>query len=430
MGASFILLTSTKEQMNLKEKYTVNDFTLKSLKTDLKDRVNQFQKWMEQSKLNNHEIYWNESLTCISPEMILVGGPENNLQNVISFISNDYLGMSQRDETKSASIEAIMKYGTGACAAPIIGGYLDIHRDLEKKIADFTGQEDALIFSSGFGVNVGVLNALLGELDLALVDMCVHTSVYDGLKGTNTKKIKHNDPEYIEFILQKEADKYKTKMVIIDGVYSHDGDVAYLREIHEVCKKYGALLYMDDAHGIGVFGETGKGIAEHYNMLGEVDIVTGTFSKSFGSVGGFVSCSKEIADYLRYFANTTVFSAAITPASTASIQAALQLIVDKPQIRKKLWDNVSYLKSKLIENKFDIKNTNSPIFPIMVRDPFKAKEVTRLLKERNIYAIAIVYPAVTDKDARVRMSLTASHEFSQIDYLVNSLVEIRNIVYF
>ena len=175
MGASFILLTSTKEQMDLKEKYTVNDFTLKSLKTDLKDRVNQFQKWMEQSKLNNHEIYWNESLTCISPEMILVGGPENNSQNVISFISNDYLGMSQRDETKAASIEAIMKYGTGACAAPIIGGYLDIHRELEQKIADFTGQEDALIFSSGFGVNVGVLNALLGELDLALIDMCVHT---------------------------------------------------------------------------------------------------------------------------------------------------------------------------------------------------------------------------------------------------------------
>jgi glycine C-acetyltransferase len=417
-------------KMNRKEKYTVNDFTLKSLKTDLIDRVNQFQKWIEQSKLNNHEIYWNESLTSISPEMILIEESQIDLHNVISFISNDYLGMSQRDETKAASIEAIMKYGTGACAAPIIGGYLDIHKKLEEKIANFMGQEDALIFSSGFGVNVGVLNALLGELDLALVDMCVHTSVYDGLKGTNIKKIKHNDPEYLEFILQKEAGKYKTKMVIIDGVYSHDGDVAYLKEIHEVCEKYGAFLYMDDAHGIGVFGETGRGVAEHYRMLGEIDIVTGTFSKSFGSVGGFVSCSKKIADYLRYFANTTVFSAAITPASTASILAALRLITDKPHIRKKLWDNVSYLKNKLIENKFDIKNTDSPIFPIMVRDPFKAKEVTRLLKERNIYAIAIVYPAVTDKDARVRMSLTASHEFSQIDYLVNSLVEIRNIVYF
>lgn len=174
-------------------------------------------------------------------------------------------GRVEREETKAAGIEAIRKYGTGACAAPIIGGYLDIHKELEGKIANFTGQEDALIFSSGFGVNVGVLNALLGKEDLALVDMCVHTSVLDGLRSTNIKRLRHNDPEYIEFVLKKEENNYKTKMVIIDGIYSHDGDMANLVEIHKVCKEHGALLYMDDAHGIGVFGHAGKGVADHYS---------------------------------------------------------------------------------------------------------------------------------------------------------------------
>lgn len=419
-----------KLQENLKENYTVNDFTLKALNTNVIDRANEFQKWMMQSKVNNHEIYWNESTTSISPQMTLINTSKKEPKDVISFISNDYLGMSQREETKIAGIEAIRKYGTGACAAPIIGGYLDIHKELEEKIANFTGQEDALIFSSGFGVNIGVLNALLGKEDLAMIDMCVHTSVLDGLRSTNIKRMKHNDPEYIEFVLKKEVNNYKTKMVIIDGAYSHDGDIANLIEIHKVCKDFGAILYMDDAHGIGVFGDTGKGVAEHYNMLGEIDITTGTFSKSLGSVGGFVSCSKVLADYLRYYANTTVFSASITPQSTASILRALQLLTQKPDIRMKLWDNVSYLKSKLTKNEFDIKSTVSPIFPIMVRDPFKAKEVTRLLKEKGIYAIAIVYPAVTDKDARVRVSLTASHEFYHIDYLVDSLIEIRDIINF
>ncbi|MDR3057556.1 MAG: aminotransferase class I/II-fold pyridoxal phosphate-dependent enzyme [Prevotella sp.] len=423
-----------KYAMNLhgesKEKYTVNDFTLRSLNTNAIDRANEFQKWMMQSRANNHEIYWNESFSGISPQMTLINATKNESYPVISFISNDYLGMSQREETKAAGIEAIKKYGTGACAAPIIGGYLDIHKELEGKIAKFTGQEDALIFSSGFGVNVGVLNALLGKEDLALIDMCVHTSVLDGLRSTNIKRLKHNDPEYIEFVLKREVDNYKTKMVIIDGAYSHDGDIANLNEIYKICKEYGALLYMDDAHGIGVFGDTGKGVAEHYNMLGKIDIVTGTFSKSFGAVGGFVSCSKPLADYLRYYANTTVFSASITPQSAASILKALDLLAEKPDIRTKLWDNVSYLKNKLTKNGFDIKNTVSPIFPVMVRDPFKAKEVTRLLKEKGIYAIAIVYPAVTDKDARIRISLTASHEFKHIDYLVDSLVEIRTTINF
>lgn len=412
------------------EKFTVNDFTIHSLQTNAIDRASEFQKWITQSHENNHEIYWNESTDGVKPETSLIDPVTRSSKKVISFISNDYLGMSQRQETKQAGINAVNKYGTGACAAPIIGGYLDIHRELEKKIAAFTGNEDALIFSSGFGVNVGVLNALLGKEDLALIDLQVHTSVLDGLRSTNIKKLRHNDPDYLKFALKKTSDDYKTKIVIVDGVYSQDGDITPLPDIFEICKQYKALLYVDDAHGIGVFGANGKGIAEHYNMLGEIDIITGTFSKAFGSVGGFVSCSKNMADYLRYYAGTTVFSAAITPQSTASILRALELMQEKPEIREKLWDNMHYLRQKLSEKNFDFGNTESPIFPIMVRNPFKAKEITHLLKNDGVYAIAIVFPAVTDKNARVRVSVTASHEKHHIDKLISSLVKIRDIHHF
>lgn len=413
-----------------KEEFTVNDFTLQTLKTDVADRSGKFQKWINQSKTNKHEIYWNTSSSGIAPIMKIVDPVNNTQKEVLSFVSNDYLGLSQNEETKKAGIDAVIKYGTGACAAPIIGGYLDIHKELEEKIARFTGKEDALIFSSGFGVNSGVLNALLGKEDLALVDIKVHTSALDGLKGTNIKRLKHNDPEYLKFTLERELHNYKTKLVVIDGVYSHDGDIADLANINKVCEEFGALLYMDDAHGMGVFGKNGKGIAEHFGMAGQVDIVTGTFSKAFGSVGGFVSCSRQLADYLRYFADTTVFSAAITPQSTASILKALEIVGARPEIRRKLWDNVSYLKERLLKENFDIKDTVSPIFPIMVRDPFKAKEVTRMLKEHGIYAIAIVYPAVTDKDARVRLSLTALHDHAELDFLADTLIKIREKLFF
>lgn len=413
-----------------KEEFTLSDFTLQAIDTDAVNRAGIFQDWIKQSQNNGHQIYWNRSSSSISPVMTIYDPTLDKDKEFISFVSNDYLGMSQREETKEAGIKAIQKYGTGACAAPSIGGYLDIHYELEQKIATFTGQEDALVFSSGFGVNFGVLNALLGKKDLALVDVKVHTSVLDGLKGTNIKKLSHNDPEYLEFVLSKESENYKTKMVIIDGVYSHDGDIANLPEINRICKKYRALLYLDDAHGIGVFGNNGKGIAEHYNMLGEIDIITGTFSKAFGCVGGFIACSKIMADYLRYYANTTVFSASITPQATASTLKALELIQNKPEIRSKLWSNVCYLKDRLTQAKFDIKDTPSPVFPIMVRDPFKAKEATRLLNYYGINALAIVYPAVTNKDARVRISLTSLHEINQLDHLVNSLIEIRKKIYF
>lgn len=337
--------------------YSLKDFELSFGKNAI-ERADDFQQYIEQLNAFGCKSYWITSNSGIGATMNIEGFDGS----VIAFISNDYLGMSQRDETKQAGIDAIKKYGTGACAAQVIGGYLDIHQQLEKEIASFIGQEDAILFSSGFGANSGILRALLGKNDIALIDPYIHTSAMAGLKGTNVKRIGHNDLEYLEMVLKDVKDKYQTKLVIIDGVYSQDGDLSKLPEIIKLCNKYEVMLMMDDAHGIGVMGANGRGTAEHYNCLGQIDIITGTFSKSFGCVGGFAAASRKVIQYLRFYADSNVFSAAPTPQVTASILKALEIIKKEPQIRAKLWENTNYLRRRLIEDGFDIGKSVSPIF--------------------------------------------------------------------
>lgn len=404
----------------MKEEYTIKDFDL-SLNMDIRQKASMFQKYIDQLTQQRHRSYWIEALTGIKETMEINDLPSGKPKNVISFVANDYLGMSQREEVVQAAIQGLQLYGTGACAAQPIGGYLHIHRLLEDKISSFLNTEDAMLFSSGFGTNVGILNALLGKNDIALIDSCVHMSVLDGLKNTNTKNIGHNNLEYLEIVLKREKNKFVNKLVIIDGVYSQDGDIAPIPEIIGLCKKYDALLMVDDAHGIGVFGKNGKGTIEHFNKLGEVDIITGTFSKSLGSVGGFVAGSKQLIQYLRYYTNSVVFSAAPAPSVISSVLKALDLITTKPEIRNDLWKNVTYLRSQLTNEGFDIGKSVSPIFPIMIRDDYKVKEVVRLLLEENIYAVGIIYPGVRSKEARVRISIQATHKKEHLDKLVNAL---------
>lgn len=405
--------------------YTLKDFELSNEKNAI-ERANDFQIYINQLNDFGCKSYWIASQTGVGSTMNI----EGYNKPVISFIANDYLGMSQREETIQAGIEALKKYGTGACAAQVIGGYLDIHKQLEEAIADFVGQEDSLLFSSGFGANAGVLRALLGKNDIALIDPFIHTSTLAGPHETNIKRIGHNDLEYLEKTLKDIKDKYQTKLVIIDGVYSQDGDISMLPEIISLCKAHGAMLMVDDAHGIGVMGNNGRGTVEHFNCLGQVDIITGTFSKSFGCVGGFVAASKKLIQYLRFYADSNVFSAAPTPQVTASVLKALELIKTKPEIRQKLWNNTNYLRTELTNRGFDIGKSVSPIFPIMVRDNKKVYQIAKLLQERGIFTIAIVYPAVRIKEARLRVSILSTHEKEHLDYLTKSLEEINKIVRF
>lgn len=247
--------------------------------------------------------------------------------------------------------------------------------------------------------------------------------------GTNVKNIGHNKPDYLDNILSH-SHEYNTRAVIIDGVYSQDGDLSMLPQYIEVCKKHNAILIMDDAHGIGVMGDNGRGTAEYFGMLGQVDVITGTFSKSFGCVGGFVAGSHKLIQYLRYYADTNVFSAAISPQTTASVSKAIDLIWECPELRKKLWDNVGYLRERLIDSGFDIGHSASPIFPIMVRDNDKVYKIAAELQKRAIFVSGIAYPAVRTKEARLRVSILASHKKWQLDHLVNSLCEIRKSIPF
>lgn len=364
--------------------HSLKDFELSYGKNAI-ERANDFQQYIEQLNDFGCKSYWITSHTGIGSTMAIEGFNEP----VIAFISNDYLGMSQREETKQAGIDAIKKYGTGACAAQVIGGYLDIHQQLEKEIASFVGQEEAILFSSGFGANAGILRALLGQNDIALIDPYIHTSAMAGLKGTNIKRIGHNDLEYLEKVLKEVKGQYQTKLVIIDGVYSQDGDLSLLPEIITLCKTYETMLMLDDAHGIGVMGANGRGTAEYYNCLGQIDIITGTFSKSFGCVGGFAAASKKIIQYLKFYADSNVFSAAPTPQVTASILKALEIIKKEPQIRTKLWENTNYLRKRLKEEGFDIGWVLSiPFFISCIRqqNPLTvlSKIILRKVKQFNL----------------------------------------------
>lgn len=405
--------------------YSLKDFKLSANK-EVGVVINDFQDYINQMRLFNSKSYWIESQKGVGSTMFI----ESQDLPVSAYIANDYLGMSQRTETIEAGIEALRKYGTGACAAQAIGGYLDIHKKLEQSIAEFVGMEDAILFSSGFGANAGLLRAILGENDIAYTDSYIHTSASSGLIGTNVKPIGHNDVEYLEMTLKNNVGKYNTQLVIIDGVYSQDGDLSKLPEYIEVCKKYNVLLMVDDAHGIGVMGKTGRGTCEHFDCMRKVDIITGTFSKSFGCVGGFVAASKKMIQYLRYYADSNVFSAAISPQVTGSILKAIDLIKEQPEIREKLWNNVNYLRKRLTEEGFDIGHSVSPIFPIMVRDNRKVYEIADELHKSSIFVSGITYPAVRTKEARLRVSLLATHEKWQLDHLVETLKKIRKSIPF
>lgn len=342
-------------------------------------------------------------------------------RSCISLVSNDYLNLTQHPKVKAAAIEGIKKYGTGAGASPLIGGHHEYHVQLENKLSSFFGRPkgSSIIYTTGYNANSATLLALLREDDCAIVDMAVHASVYEGLLGTNTKRFPHNSMVHLERALADAQSKYLTKLVIIDGVYSQDGDFAKMDEIYALTKKYGAYLMVDDAHGIGVIGENGRGVIEHFGLLDKVDIISGTLSKAFGHIGGFIIASPEIVNYLRHQSRQQVFSSTSTPA-VAGLLKALDLIDEEPYWRKQLTSNVEYYKKGLLDLKLDIGTTESPIVPIKIGDPHKTAEAARLLLDAGVYANCIVYPGVSRKDARIRTSLMATHTREHLDTALNA----------
>ncbi len=324
--------------------------------------------------------------------------------------SNNYLGLTNHPEVKEAAAVALAMFGTGCAGSRLLNGTLDIHLQLEERLAAFSQREDALTFSTGFQVNLGVLSCLLRRSDVVLLDAMNHASIIDGCRlgfGKDYKYL-HNDMADLERKLANiPADK--GKLIAIDGVFSMEGDVANLPEIVKLKNRYGARLLVDDAHGIGVFGANGRGTAEHFGLEDEVDLVMGTFSKSLATVGGFIAGRSEVIDFIRHEARAAIFSAAPPPASMAAAMKALEIIEREPERRKNLWENARFMKREFRTLGFDTGPSESPVIPVVVGEDITAFVMTRKLQERGVFANPVISPAVPKGQAMMRTSYMATH---------------------
>ena len=388
---------------------------------DINERARALNEMYDDYLQQHHFYYKRVALNSSSPVRVVRDLYTGEHKKMIYFASNDYLNLTTHPTVVEAGMQALIKYGAGSGSVPLLGGTLDIHVELEEKIAKFKGCESAIIYTSGFGSNSSTLLSLLQKEDVAILDRFVHASIIDGCQGTNTKIFRHNNLDSLEKILKKYKDNYRTKMIAVDGVYSMDGDIAPLDKIVGLARKYNAYTFVDEAHATGVIGKNGKGTLEHHNVEGEIDLVSGTFSKALGGVGGFVAGTKEVIRMLHFYSRSYMFSTAMSPQTCASLLAAIEVIENEPEIRHKLWNNIFYLRSNLRKMGFNIGNSETAIFPIIIGDDFKVKEICRELHEMNVYVNPVLYPAVPKKLARVRISLMSTHEKEHLDILLNAI---------
>lgn len=346
-------------------------------------------------------------------------------QKVLMFGSNAYTGLTGDQRIIDAAKAALDKYGSGCAGSRFLNGTVDLHVELEKELAEFVHKDDALCFSTGFFVNSGVLAVICGREDYIICDERDHASIVDGRRLSFAKqlKFKHNDMEDLEKQLQK-CDPNAIKLIVVDGVFSMEGDLANLPEIVRLKKKYNASIMVDEAHGIGVFGDEGRGVCDHFGLVDDVDIIMGTFSKSLASIGGFVAADADTINYLRHTCRTYIFSASNTPAATAAAKEALHIIRTEPERREKLWETTRYALRRFREEGFEIGDTESPIIPLYVRDVDKTFLVTKLAFDNGVFINPVIPPACAPQDTLVRFALMATHTQEQVERGVQVLKKI------
>lgn len=341
-------------------------------------------------------------------EMIMVG-------------SNNYLGLVNHPKVMKAAQEAVDRYGVATCGSRFLNGTLDIHVELERRLGKFMKKEAALAFSTGFQTNQGIISTIVGRGDAIITDRMVHASIVDAsrLSYGNIFKFKHNDMADLERILSS-IDVNDSKLVVVDGVFSMEGDLANLPEIVKLAKKYKAQLMVDDAHGIGVMGENGRGTCEHFNVEDDVDLVMGTFSKSFASLGGFVAGEKKVISYIKHHARALIFSASTTPASVATVLASLDVFETEPERREKLWQITKKMKSGFQTMGYDTGPTETPIIPVIIGNDELAIMLWRLLRENGIFTNPVIYPAVPHGQSLIRTSYSATHTDEELGTVLSS----------
>lgn len=364
----------------------------------------------------NKYFYLTEQLSG-SQNKVVINGNE-----YINFASNNYLGLASHPEVKEAAIKAMEKYGVGMCGSRVLNGTCDLHNQLENSIADFVGGQSCILYTTGYSANVGLISAIVDSGDIVIIDEQAHASIIDGcnLSRSDYIKYRHNDINDLE----KKLDKLplnQSKLLVTEGVFSMEGDLGAIDKLYDITKKYDIAFAVDDAHAIGVLGIMGRGSSEHFSLQGKIDVIIGTNSKALGGIGGFVVASQEIVHYLKHNSRSFIFSASLPPSVCAATIKAIEIIKSNPGIISKLWNNVNYLRDRLVELGFHTGKSASPIIPLIFNSESTTYEVNRMLINEGIYASPVVYPAVKRNESRIRIGVMATHTRQDLDCLIERM---------
>lgn len=373
------------------------------------------------------EFAYRRTLTCPNQNRVTVQDPlTGTVHELVMMASNNYLGLTNHPKVVEAGLKAMREFGVGAGSVPLLGGTQVIHRRLEERLAQFKDCEDAVVFSSGYGSNIGCLMALLRRGDTAINDRLNHASIIDGcrMSGAQVRAFRHNDMANLAQILVQCDAEPGGKLVIVDGVFSMDGDIAPLPAILELARRYGAKVMIDEAHATGVLGATGRGTPEHFGLEGQIDIVAGTLSKALGAVGGFVASTREVVEYIRFYGRSYMFSTNTAPAVAAALIAALDVIEGEPWLRQALWDNIRYTTAALRGLGFDLGRTETAIIPVLVADDAKVLRMNKRMHEEGVFLNPVAFPAVPKRKARLRLSLMATHTRDDLDRTIEALAKV------
>lgn len=382
---------------------------------DLFEVAGFFSAFLQDASRKGYMVYGNPISSAPRAEFDVYDRGIGGERSFLNFCSYNYLGYSCHPEVIAEVQKNLLRYGAGAASAPLLSGYYDLSKRLEEAIARFKCKEEAIVFPTGYGVNLGALSCLLKPGDVAVLDILSHASIYDGarLAGAEIKVFSHNNAGHLEKVLK--SLKTKRTIVCLEGVYSMDGDLADLPEMVAVCKKYGAKILLDEAHSTLVFGKNGRGVAEHFGLEDQIDLSVGTFSKAFGAIGGFVAGDAKLMTYLRMYARSYVFSCAMAPHTAAGILKVLELYEKDKSSLEKLWENTRYMQNRLKEAGLDTGGTESQVIPVIVGNDRRLREISREIHRRGLYAGVVTYPAVSSKRTRLRLSMSSNHTVEQMN---------------
>ena len=410
-----------KDFMNLKFENFVD--TLDG--EDLFDKTKRLDEVLSSNIMTGNEALGMVTMNKVQPESE-IREKDGSVHNVIMLGSNSYLNLSTHPQVMEGARQALEKFGYGMGAVSNYAGITDIHKELEKRIANFYGTEDSIVFPSGYGANIGIVSALCGKNDVIINDAANHASIFDGclLSGAEIKVFPHRDMKGLERILSRIPDEKTGRLIITDGVFSMDGDMAPLDKIVELAEKYNCRIMVDDAHGVGVVGPTGRGTSEHFGVMDKIDLNVGMLSKGPGGLGGYCAASRQIVQYLRLYARSYFFSTALPASVAGGLNEVFKLLETDNAGRKKLWENTEYLKSKLVEKGFDIGHSQSAVVPVMIYSEPILFEMYEKLRQRGVYVNIVTYPAVRRKECRLRLCTMKDLTFKQIDKAVEIISDL------